>query len=84
MPMPPSPPNTPGNISATAAASSPMPSVIIAKVVPALRVQMKPSTAAAAPPASPPNSGMNGRGMAGAPCEASRIACTAANAPSPV
>ena len=36
--MPPSPPKKPGNISDMAATSSPMPSVIIAKVVPAFLV----------------------------------------------
>ncbi len=36
--MPPSPPKKPGNISAQAATSSPMPSEIMAKVVPAFLV----------------------------------------------
>ena len=43
---PASPPNTPGNMTATAQASSPTPSVIMAKGVPALRVDNQPSGSA--------------------------------------
>ena len=82
--MPPSPPKKPGNISAIDATSSPMPSVIMAKVVPDLRVVTKPSSAAKKRPASPPTTGISTSGMGSVPCPARFMAWMAMNEPSPV
>ena len=61
--MPDSPPNTLRRISDDEATSSPMPSEIIAKTVPARLVMTQPTTIAKASPPRPPISGMKGSGI---------------------
>jgi hypothetical protein len=81
---PPSPPKNSGTISDIANTSSPMPSVIMAKGVPALRVVTKPSSTAKAAPVRPPRSGMRLVGTGIDPSAMRLSACTAMNEASPV
>jgi hypothetical protein len=82
--MPPSPPKNSGNIRAIEATSSPMPRVIMAKVVPDFLVVTKPSRMANSMPARPPTKGMSTSGMGMRPSPARFMAWMARNEPSPV
>ncbi len=75
---PASPPNQSGNAHAAAATSSPMPSVIIAKAVPARRVEIKPNSTPHSAPPIPPTNGSN---TSGTPIRLNT--CAATSAPSP-
>ncbi len=80
---PPSPPKNSGNISDMAQTSSPMPSVIIAKVVAAFLVVTQPSSTAKNMPASPPTNGTRLTGSGNAPLATRFSAWMARNAPKP-
>ncbi len=81
---PASPPKNSGIISDIANTSSPMPSVIIAKGVPAFLVVTKPSSTAKKMPASPPTSGIRLTGIGSEPSPMRFSAWTATNDPSPL
>ena len=70
-------------MSALDATSSPRPSEIIEKTVPARRVETEPKMTAKNRPASPPTSGMTGSGMAYLLRTIAFIAWMATNPPSP-
>jgi hypothetical protein len=75
---PASPPNQSGSVHAAAATSSPMPSVIIAKAVPARRVDTKPNSTPHSAPPMPPT---NGSSTNGTPMRLNT--CAAMSAPRP-
>ena len=64
---PPSPPKNSGIISDMANTSSPSPRVIMAKVVPDLRVVTQPKSTAKPRPATPPTSGTSATGRGSEP-----------------
>ena len=81
--MPPSPPKKPRRISEQAATSSPMPSEIIAKAVPARLVETQPKMTAKNRPARPPTSGSSGSGIGSLPAPMTFSACAVMKPPRP-
>ena len=81
---PPSPPKNAGSMSDIACTISPMPSEIIAKATPALRVVTQPMSAPKSAAASPPTSGSRVTGRASLPWPIRFSAWIAKYAPSPM